>query len=321
MSAQEAKTYDLLGLGCTAVDDLLYVSSFPAADEKVRVQRSFRRFGGLTGAALVAASRVDAACAYAGCLGPDDLSAYVARCLNEEGIDISHAPRLAAARVVHSVIVVGSENGSRNVFFEGSGLIGAHDTEPGEEVIRACRVLFIDPWGMTGNLRAATIARSAGIPVLADFEDASSPLFRQVLDLVDHLVVGESFALAITGAPDARAACEALWKPDRAAVIVTCGARGCWSVSAETGAAAEHCPAFVVNASDTTGCGDVFHGAYSASLAKGEPLRARVRFAAAAAALKASRGEIPRRAEIQDFLSNSPSGGPSRNSGRLLRET
>ena len=54
------KLFDVLGLGCTAVDDVVCVPSFPAADQKVRVERSFRRSGGLTGAALVTAARLGA---------------------------------------------------------------------------------------------------------------------------------------------------------------------------------------------------------------------------------------------------------------------
>ena len=62
----------------------------------------------------------------------------------------------------------------------------------------------------------------------------------------------------------------------------------------------------MVKAADTTGCGDVFHGAYAASLARGDALEARIRFAAAAAALKARQGEIPRLAEVQKFLGVRP---------------
>ena len=302
MSAQETKPFDVLGLGCTAVDDLLYVPRFPGVDEKMQVERSLRRFGGLTGVALVAAARAGAHCGYAGCLGEDELSAYAASCLTREGVDVSFAPRLPQGRVVHSMVVVGNDSGSRNVFFEGSGLIGAHDTEPADQVIRDCRVLFIDQWGMKGNLRAARIARSAGAAVIADLEDARDPLFRAVLDLVDHLVLGESFAKEISGEPDAASAARALWRADRAAVIVTCGAKGCWSVSPETRLAPVHHPAFSVTATDTTGCGDVFHGAYAASLARGETLEARIRFAAAAAALKAQQGEIPRLAKVEGLL-------------------
>jgi sugar/nucleoside kinase (ribokinase family) len=302
MNASTAKSFDVLGLGCAAVDDLLYVPSFPLADKKVRAAPGLRRCGGLTGTAIVTAARLGARCAYAGCLGTDEYSQHVASNFTSEGVDISHAPRLAAARVVHSTIVVGKDCGSRNVFFEDQGTIGAHDSLPSEEVIRQSKVLFIDHLGMQGNLRAVRAARSAGVAVVADFEDDSSPLFPAVLKLVDHLVLSEDFALRITRQSSAAEAALALWEPNRVAVLVTCGARGCWSVSAKSGSQAFPHAAFPISAADTTGCGDVFHGAYSASLAFGDPLRERIRFAAAAAALKAMHGEIPHLPAVKEFL-------------------
>src|SRR4026207_1746065 len=50
--------FDVLGLGCTAVDELLFVDAYPPADGKMRVQRRERHCGGLTATALVAASRL-----------------------------------------------------------------------------------------------------------------------------------------------------------------------------------------------------------------------------------------------------------------------
>jgi sugar/nucleoside kinase (ribokinase family) len=298
---------EVLGLGCAAVDDVLYVASFPAADEKMKVERSERRYGGLTGAALASAARLGARCAYAGCLGTDEFSRHIAAHFASEGVCTVHAPRLPEARVVHSVIIVGQDNGSRNIFFEIGGLLGAHDTLPAEEVIKTAKVVVIDHYGMRGNLRAARAARSAGAAVVADFEAAGSPLFQEVLALVDHLVLAEDIALGLTGTATAAEAALALWRSDRAAVIVTCGAKGCWSVSAEPAGAARHHPAFVVKAADTTGCGDVFHGAYAAALARGDNLEARIRFASAAAALKAKQTAMPRLADVEQFLRENPS--------------
>jgi ribokinase len=155
---------------------------------------------------------------------------------------------------------------------------------------------------MKGNLQAARVARGANVPVVADFEDSSDPLFLEVLELVDHLVLSEHFALGLSGAGTAAAAAQALWRPERAVVVVTCGPRGCWSVSAERPGAARHHAAFAVKAADTTGCGDVFHGAYAARLASGAGLEERIRFASAAAALKAREAAIPRLADVERFL-------------------
>jgi sulfofructose kinase len=302
MSSAPAKLFDVTGLGCAAVDDLLYVPSFPAADAKVRVERTVRQCGGLTGTALVAAARLGARCAFAGRLGTDELSAHVAANFAAEGVDVSHAPRLPEAAVVHGVIVVGGDTGSRNIFYEVPGLMGAHDTLPSAEVICESKVLFIDHYGMRGNLRAARLARTSGVAVVADFEDAGDPLFEEALGLVDHLVLSEVFALRLTGRRSAAEAAVALWRTDRAAVVVTCGSEGCRAVTAAEPSRARHYPAFAVEAADTTGCGDVFHGAYAAVLARGESIEECIWFASAAAALKAARGEIPRRTEVEEFI-------------------
>jgi sulfofructose kinase len=302
MKRAREESFDVLGLGVAAVDDVLYVPSYPAAEAKVRVTRSTRRCGGLTAAALVAAARVGARCAYAACLGTDDLSEYVARNLTSEGISLKHAPRLPEARVVHSIIIVGQDTGSRTILFEASGLIGAHDSLPSGEVIRAAKVLFIDHYGMRGNLRAARLARAAGVPIVADFENAAVPLFQEVLELVDHLILSEGFALKLTRAATPAEAALALWRPGRAAVVVTAGPAGCWSVSTDRDTTAQHHPALAVKATDTTGCGDVFHGAYAARLALGDDLEQRIRFASAAAALKAREAETPSLAAAERFL-------------------
>ena len=291
----------MLGLGCVAVDDLLYVPSYPPADGKVRVERTARRFGGLTGAALVTAARLGARCAYGGCMGTDELSQSVAANFSSEGVDVSLAPRLPEGRVIHATIIVGGDTGSRNIFYEADGPIGAHPELPSAEAIHNAKVLFIDHYGMEGNLRAARAARRVGASVVADFEDDAVPLFDEVLGLVDHLILSEELALRMAGRSSAAEAALALWQPSRSAVIVTCGANGCWSVS-EGRREPHHHPAFKVKAVDTTGCGDVFHGAYAAALARGVPLDARIRFAAAAAALKASQPDIPRLAAVADFM-------------------
>jgi sulfofructose kinase len=303
LSSSGSERFDILGLGCAAVDDVLYVPSFPRADEKVRVARTLRRCGGLTGAALVTAARMGATCAFAGCLGTDEASQYVADYFAREGIEVSHAPRLAEARVITSTIVVGQDLGSRNIFYQAYGLIGAHDHLPPDEVIRNTRVLFIDQYGMKGNLRAARVARSVGASVVADFEDGSDLEFQEVLGLVDHLILSVDFARRTTRAPDPPQAARALWQPGRAAVIITDGPNGCWSLAAGGEPAVRHHSAFFVAATDTTGCGDVFHGAYAACLARGDCLEDRIRFASAAAALRAKEGEIPRRVAVEQFLS------------------
>ena len=85
--------WDVLGLGCTAVDELLYVPEYPGADAKVRVRTRERQCGGLTATALVAAARLGARCIYAGTLGDDADSHFVLQTFAAEGVDTSFTMR------------------------------------------------------------------------------------------------------------------------------------------------------------------------------------------------------------------------------------
>jgi ribokinase len=297
---------DILGLGCVAVDDLLYVSEYPPADAKVRVNRHERQCGGLTGTALVAAARMGARCAYAGVLGGDSLSQFVEERFREEGVDTAHIHRRQQARPIHSVIVVDEGKQTRNIFYDLDGVFGAEEGWPQADVIRSARVLYVDHFGIEGMSWAARIARAAGVAVVADFEVADFPGFAELLALVDHLIISLSFARQLTGEAQPDAAAKKLWNSARQAVVLTDGAAGCWSLTAEEPGAVRHLRAFPVDAVDTTGCGDVFHGAYAAALVSGRKLGDCIRFAAAAAAIKATRrggqSGIPTRPVVDAFL-------------------
>jgi sugar/nucleoside kinase (ribokinase family) len=112
---------------------------------------------------------------------------------------------------VQSVIVVDEKHKTRNIFFDVNRPIGAHQKLPSEEVILSARVLFVDIYGMQGMIRAARIARAAGIPVVGDFERSDVPRFRQLMRLVDHLILPNDFACQFAGAKHPAAAAEQLW--------------------------------------------------------------------------------------------------------------
>ena len=87
-------------------------------------------------------------------------------------------------------------------------------------------------------------------------------------------------------------------------VYVTQGRDGCFWL--ENGALC-HQPGFEVNVIDTTGAGDVFHGALAVSLGQKLPAADAVRFASAVAALKCTkpggRAGIPDCDQTRSFLS------------------
>ena len=279
--------FDILGLGCTAVDELLFVAAYPSADGKARVQRRERHCGGLTATALIAAARLGGKCAFAGVLGEDEQSRFVLECLKRENVRITHVVRRPDARPIQSTVVVNERRKTRAIFFDTNHVYGADPNAPTEKMIRSTRVLLVDSFGIKGMIRAAGIARAAGIPVVADFESSDLPGFSKLLGLVDHLILSAGFACKLTGAKHPAEAARRLWTKDRQAVIVTRGAKGCYYLASGDDTP-KSMPAFKIKALNTTGCGDVFHGAYALALARNLELKGRIRFASAAAACKAT---------------------------------
>jgi len=302
-----SKTWDILGLGCVAVDDLLYLDAFPRPDTKHRVRQRQRQCGGLTGNALVAAARLGARCAFGGTLGTDEASQFVLDTFRREGIDVSTVRIVPEARPIRSTILVDQSQHTRTILFDLSGTVPISEDWPTEEVIRCSRVVYVDHYGIDGMIHAAKIAHASGGTVVADLERNEWPRFDELLDLVDHVVVNQAFAYKLTGCGDAKIAAESLWNNKRGAVVVTCGPDGCWWIG-DGVSGAVHQAAFAVNVVDTTGCGDIFHGAYAAALVRGLPQAERVRIASAAAAIKATKlgGQqgSPNWDELNAFLAN-----------------
>jgi ribokinase len=296
---------DILGLGAVAVDDFVYVEAYPPANTKARVLDRERQCGGLTATALVAAARLGCRCAYAGLVGTDEASEFVLEAMTRAGIDVSSAGRRSDRRIYHSTIIV-DRLGQRTLLSDGQNVEGAGDDWPAEEILCACGVLFVDHTAPGRMARAARVARAAGIPVVADIERGEAGRIDELVRIVDHLVVPEEFACAATGLDDAGSAAVSLMRGDRQAVVVTCGERGSWLVGRDVSLRRQE--AYSVHAVDTTGCGDVFHGAYAAGLVKGLDLPSSVRLAGAAAALKATRrggqAGCPTLVEVESFLAD-----------------
>jgi len=296
--------WDILGLGVVSVDELLYVEHYPPPDSKAQVLARDRQGGGLTGTALVAAARLGARCAFAGVLGDDELSQHAISELEREGIDCSPTLRRPEARPCHSTVIVDRTTGSRNIFFTREGVMTRAPDEIDGDLIARCRVLFVDSLDLDSALRMVTLAASLGVPVVSDLEFREYAHAEELLAHVQHLICAESFALRWTGASSAEEAVDILARTKRACTAATAGEQGCWY--AVDGGPVRRQPAFRVPVVDTTGCGDVFHGAYAACLARGLDVAEAICFASATAALKATRpggrAGIPDRATVEEFL-------------------
>lgn len=298
------KRWDIIGLGALTVDDLLYIDHYPQLNEKIPVKMKQRQGGGLTATALVTAVHQGARSAYCGRLGDDELSLYSLQELEREGVDISLIQYWKGAKPIHSIVLVDIPSGSRVILYNSEGVMEPDSSVVTEALITSSRILFIDNTAYKSGLLAAGFAHKHGIPIIADIESINLPDLTGFLNLIDHLIVGIDTARAITHKQTVEDMVNELSNTQRAACVVTDGVNGCWY--SEYGGAVHHFPAYQVAVVDTTGCGDVFHGAYAAALVRGESVSKSIQVASASAALKAiccgGRGGIPNLATVEDFL-------------------
>jgi sulfofructose kinase len=298
------KRWDVLGFGAIAVDDLIYVDRYPQLDEKVPIVRIQRQGGGNTATALVAVARQGSKAAYCGVLGRDALSIYSIQELAQEGIDTSTIFIKEDAKPFAAYVIVDTTNGKRSIAYSSEGVTQPDPKDVPEDLIKAARVLFIDHKAPSIGMHVARLAHKNHLPVVGDFEGVIDAPLRTLIDLVDHLIIGIDFARDLTGKDKVEEMLEVLASPERACCVITNGDQGCWySISGKT---LQHFPAFKIKVEDTTGCGDVFHGAYAAAIARGENIDQAIQFASAAAGIKATRpggrAGIPDLAAIRAFL-------------------
>ncbi|MGZ8757437.1 MAG: PfkB family carbohydrate kinase [Aeromicrobium sp.] len=278
--------FDVVGIGLAAIDDLIRVAEYPPADSKVPIIDRVRRSGGLNATACVAAARLGSRTAYAGVVDHDEESRFVLDALEGKGVSTDHVCFHPGAGPVLSSIILDNANQTRTIFYDMSRIVGPDDDWLPRTLLGSTRVLLIDNFRIDLAIRAARAAREAGAAVVADFEGIVAPRLEELLRLVDHLILSSAFARTLTGEPDPVAAARALHAPGRT-VVITCGADGSWHIP-ESSTEPIHQPALPVEAVDTNGCGDVFHGAYASALADGFDLPERVRRATVAAAVSAT---------------------------------
>lgn len=302
----------VVGLGQCSLDVLGRIDAYPPVDQKAEIGQLLAQGGGPVATALVTLTRLGVPTAFCGRIGADAYGRQIRAGLRAEGVDCRRLLVDEKGTSQFAFIAVEAGSAHRNVFWTRGSARPLDALEIDENLIRSARLLHLDGLASEAACAAARVARQVGVPTVLDggtFRVGSADL----LPLIDHLVVSERFAREATCCAEPQAALEPLLAHGAQDVTVTCGVRGSWTLS--RGGELFHQPAFPVNAVDTTGCGDVFHGGFIFALLQGWPPKRVVAFAAACAALKTralgGRTAIPSLPEVLTLLGDAD-GEPSR---------
>ena len=301
------KRFDVVGVGCTAVDTLAIYEGPIEEDQKMQVFQATRQGGGLVATGLVAVARLGGKARYIGKVGDDDHAQFIIREFQQEGVDTSCIRIKPGASAIRTIGVVNPAKGFRTLFFCLDDAPTVEPTDIVREEVLAGKVLFVDGFQLKAAIQAARYGREGEMPILMDAE-LTEPGNDELTALATHVVASLRFAQSRVGGCEFKEAARRLFKKLSAAdpkkvVGVTSGANGSYFVWA---GGEFHQPAFKVPIVDTTGCGDVFHGAFAFGLSKGWELARIAEFAAAVAALKCrklgGRAGIPNLAETSQLI-------------------
>ena len=289
---------DVLCVGASAYDLTFSVAAHPLPDEKVFASSLVSCGGGPAANAAVTVARLGGTAVFAGYLGNDTFGDLHWQELASEGVFTDWIARGSHPSPVSTIIA--KPDGSRTLIaYQGDtpklavGSIDFSHLMP--------QVILFDGHEPHISIPLASWAKENGIPTVLDagsLHQGTQALANQV----KYLVCSQKFAQQLTGEPNELLATRKLSKI-APIVVVTLGERGLiWQRHEAEG----RLSAFAVDAVDTTGAGDTFHGAFAWCVAQQMDWLDMLMLASAAAALCSmkvgARHGIPSGREVTRFL-------------------
>jgi sulfofructose kinase len=275
-------SFDVVGVGLNATDTLILLPRFPAYGGKAPFERDVLSPGGQVASAMVTCAKLGMRTKYIGTFGDDQHGVVQLDSLRTSGINLDDIEIRPDCPNQRAYILVDQVTGERTVLWRRDPCLRIDPGSLTPEKIACARLLHIDGHDTPAVARAAEIARRHQIPVTVDV-DTIYPGFDRVLPNVDYLIAGSEFPARWTHEPDPFRALAMI--QDEYGMRVAAMTLGADGALARADGLYIYSPGFVVDCVDTTGAGDVFHGAFCYAVFESMPLREALEFSNSMAAL------------------------------------
>jgi sulfofructose kinase len=278
--------FDVAGVGLNATDTLVLLPGFPPYAGKVPFDAEMVSPGGQVATAMVTCARLGLRARYIGTVGDDGQGQVQMESLREAGVNVDGVETRAGCPSQTAYILIDQSTGERTVLWRRPDCLRLEPESITTENVACARILLIDGHDTPAVEQAAKIARRHGVPVVVDVDTVYRG-FERVLSSIDYLVASSEFPGHWSGERDPFRALELIQEEYKMKVAaMTLGAHG---ALARVEGRFIYSPAFVVDCVDTTGAGDVFHGAFCYSVLGGQSMREALDFSNAMAALNCTR--------------------------------
>jgi ribokinase len=258
--------------------------------------------GGPAATAVVAASRLGAETAFLGVVGDDQAGEEILRSFRKENVETKHIRIKIGKESAVAYCWVEQQSGKRSIVWSKGTAMPLDAEDVDMDFVASLKLLHLDGHNAEAAIRAAETAKANGVIVSLD-AGSIYPGMETLVGLADICIASETFAWNFTKENDAEKAVEKLFMKGKQVAAVTRGDKG---VVAITKDGLIRKGAFHVPVVDTTGAGDVFHGAFAFAYIQDWEVNKCLDFASATAAIKCTRlggrTGIPRKDEVIRFL-------------------
>jgi sulfofructose kinase len=302
------------GLGQCSLDYLCTIDQYPPVDTKCEFNDFLVQGGGPVATALVVLARWGISARFAGVVCRDRFGGVILEGLEDEQVDTSAVRIERGERSQFAFICVEKGTGKRTIFWGRPETSSFPAADVPEDFLGDAEALHLDGLFVEASLHLARKAKERNIPVILD-AGSLRPGMLELVRHTDHLIAAENFIGRFRPEASLTTRLSELRKMGPQVVTVTLGERGSVSLWEDVPC---RLPALRVEARDTTGAGDVFHGAYIYGLLQGWSVPERIRWATVAAGLSCrslgGRAGIPALEEVRERLLEP---GPFRNSNKM----
>jgi len=296
--------WDVVGIGANSVDFVNLLPAYPqqhGSFAKMRIRKQTVSCGGQMATALTTCASLGLRAKYVGVTGTDENGRRVREEMAVRTVDMVDAI-IRDAPNQFALILVDESSGERIVLWDRDERLVLRERELPVEAIGASRLVHVDDVDQEAAIRAAGLAREAGLPVTSDL-DRLTDRTPALVAAVTVPIFAEHMPPALTGEPDQERALRKVRAGHDGLLVVTLGQYGAMALEGDR---VHHASGFKVEAVDTTGAGDVFRGGFIFGLLNGWPVEQVLRFANAAAAVSCTRlgalNGVPTREETMHLL-------------------
>jgi sugar/nucleoside kinase (ribokinase family) len=295
---------DIIGIGKPYYDMVINVKKLPKLEGGTGAEAVFHQGGGKVATAMVTAARLGQKTGIIARVGNSESGRFILNDFKMNGVDTSAVVIDEPGTTSPFCLSLSEQESRKRMFIGKAGTATELQSEDIDyEYLRKAKYLEVESGQEYILEKVLPFAKANGIMTVMD-ADGYNDNIPKIISYIDYFIASEFCYQAMVGDTGYEDGMSQIKSLGPKVVIVTLGSEGC--VGMDEKGNYFKLDSFKVNAIDTTGAGDVFHGAFIAGLLEDKTVKESAIFASAAAAIKCmypgGRTGIPRSDMVDSFI-------------------